>query len=348
MTTTLEQKYSISSVALSRICDTAQADFQKLRDARIFLTGCTGFLGKWIVESLLWADEHLHLDLRLFVLTRSAQSILASMPQWENHSALELLEGDVLSWQPKSLLGITHIIHGANYTNSGSQDWALRHMDTAFLGLRRILDMAVVEKCRNILLLSSGAVYRLRTGKETPPFCEQEKGPDDYLQEPNVYAVCKYVTEMYAAAFGREHGIRIPVARLFTFFGQHMPQHRRQALSSFVQDARAGKDIVIAGDGKAVRSYMHAADMVICCLAILVHGRHGTPYNVGSEQPVSIRDLAEMVSAASGKGLPVHILGQAAGGNAPEEYVPDTSALRALMKREPAPSSLGAALAELL
>ena len=109
-----------------------------------------------------------------------------------------------------------------------------------------------------------------------------------------------------------------------------------------------GKDIVIAGDGKAVRSYMHAADMVICCLAILVHGRHGTPYNVGSEQPVSIRDLAEMVSAASGKGLPVHILGQAAGGNAPEEYVPDTSALRALMKREPAPSSLGAALAELL
>lgn len=348
MTTTLEQKYSISSVALSRICDTAQADFQKLRDARIFLTGCTGFLGKWIVESLLWAGEHLHLNLHLFVLTRSARSILASIPQWENHSALELLEGDVLSWQPKTLLGITHIIHGANYTNYGSQDWALRHMDTALLGLRHVLDIAVVEKCRNILLLSSGAVYRLRTGKEMPPFCEHEKGADDYLQEPNVYAVCKYVTEMYAAAFGREHGIRIPVARLFTFFGQHMPQHRRQALSSFVQDARAGKDIVIAGDGKAVRSYMHAADMVICCLAILLHGSHGTPYNVGSEQPVSIRELAEMVSAASGKGLPVHILGQAAGGNAPEEYVPDTSALRALMKREPAPSSLRAALAELL
>ena len=131
MTTTLEQKYSISSVALSRICDTAQADFQKLRDARIFLTGCTGFLGKWIVESLLWADEHLHLDLRLFVLTRSAQSILASMPQWENHSALELLEGDVLSWQPKSLLGITHIIHGANYTYSGSHGCVNMPVDKA-------------------------------------------------------------------------------------------------------------------------------------------------------------------------------------------------------------------------
>lgn len=348
MTATPEQKYSISSDTLRRICDTAHADFQQLRDARIFLTGCTGFLGKWIIESLLWADEHLHLDLRLFVLTRSVQSILASIPQWENHSALELLEGDVLSWQPKSFLGITHIIHGANYTNSGSQDWALRHMDIALLGLRHVLDMAVVEKCRNILLLSSGAVYRLHTGKATPPFCEQEKAADDYLQEANVYAVCKYVTEMYAAAFGREHDIRIPVARLFTFFGQHMPQHRRQALSSFVQDAREGKDIVIAGDGKAVRSYMHAADMVICCLAILLHGRHGTPYNVGSEQPVSIRALAEMVSTASGKELPVLIHGQAAGGNAPEEYVPDTSALRALMKREPAPSSLRAALAELL
>lgn len=348
MIATLEQKYSISSAALSGICDTAQADFRQLQNARIFLTGCTGFLGKWIVESLLWADEHLHLDLRLFVLTRSTQSILASMPQWENHSALELLEGDVLSFKPRSVLDITHIIHGANYTNSGSQDWALQHMDTALLGLRRILDMAVTEKCRNMLLLSSGAVYRLRTGKAMPPFCEQEKGPDDYLQEPNVYAVCKYATEMYAAAFGREHGIRIPVARLFTFFGQHMPQHRRQALSSFLQDAREGKDIIIAGDGKAVRSYMHAADMVICCLAILLHGRHGTPYNVGSEQPVSIRDLAEMVSVASGKDLPVHILGQAAAGTAPEKYFPDTSALRALMKREPAITLLQDALQQSL
>lgn len=343
-----ESSYSIAPASLRRICDAAHEDLQQLRRARIFLTGCTGFLGKWIIESLLWADAHLHLDLRLFVLTRSARSTLASVPEWMHHAALELVEGDVLSWQPTSSLGITHIIHGANYTNSGSQDWALRHMDTALLGLRRVLDIAAVETCRNVLLLSSGAVYRLHSGKEAPPYREQEKGPEDYLVEPNVYAMCKYITEMYAAAFGREHGIRIPVARLFTFFGQHMPLHRRQAMSSFVLDAREGKDIVVAGDGKAVRSYMHASDMVVCCLAILLHGKHGTPYNVGSEQAVSIRELAEMVSSASGKRLPVRILGQVAAGNAPEEYVPDTSALRALMQREPAVTQLHDALEQSL
>lgn len=341
-------RYSIAPKELRYICKEARNDCLRLRKARIFLTGCTGFLGKWIVESLLWAGETLDLDLRLFVLTRSAAALREAMPHWAAHPALRLLEGDVLSWQPPAGLGVTHMIHGANYCQTGREDWALRHMDTAVYGTRRMLDLAVAEGCKSVLLLSSGAVYGLRRKGGEPPYKEEEDGPQAYLCEPNVYAVCKYFTEMYAAARGLHHGIRIPIARLFTFAGRHMPLQRRQALGSFLHDARQGKDITVAGDGAAVRSYMHAADMVICLLALLLRGKHGTPYNVGSAEAVSIKTLAQKVAAASGGNLAVTVLGQPAPGNAPETYVPDVSALRALMQKQPAPISLDTALAGLM
>lgn len=51
-----------------------------------------------------------------------------------------------------------------------------------------------------------------------------------------------------------------------------MPLHQRQALSSFINDVQNDRDIVIQGDGIAVRSYMYAADMAVWLLALLVGG----------------------------------------------------------------------------
>lgn len=107
-----------------------------------------------------------------------------------------------------------------------------------------------------------------------------------------------------------------------------MPLHQRQALSSFINDVQNGRGIVIQGNGTAVRSYMYAADMVVWLLALLVRGEHGTPYNVGSDDPVSIRDLATAVVEASGKKLNVHILGKAALGNAPTVDIPEIGRVR--------------------
>ena len=78
-----------------------------------------------------------------------------------------------------------------------------------------------------------------------------------------------------------------------------MPLHQRQALSSFINDVQNGRDIVIQGDGTAVRSYMYVADMAVWLLALLVRGEHGTPHNVGSTQSVSMIELAETIVSFS-------------------------------------------------
>lgn len=319
------QDFGVPLEDLEFMTQVASGDLQALKESHIFLTGCTGFLGKWIIEELLYASSALQLGLVLSVLTRSVERTYGSMPHWGKHKNLRLLEGDVCTWGSEDVQNVTHIIHGANYTNSGEKDWALQHMTTAYEGTRRMLEMAREQHSLSLLLLSSGAVYGLGHTANTAPFVEQENGADDYLQEPHVYALCKYFEETYTAAYGKKYGIRIPIARLFSFMGKYMPLHQRQALSSFINDVQNDRDIVIQGDGTAVRSYLYAADMVVWLLALLVRGEHGTPYNVGSDEPVAISELAERVVAASGKKLDVHIRGNISIGNAPSVYLPKIS-----------------------
>lgn len=319
------QDFGVPLEDLEFMTQAASGDLQALKESQIFLTGCTGFLGKWIIEELLYASSALQLGLALSVLTRSVEKTYESMPHWKKHKNLRLLEGDICTWNSGGVQDVTHIIHGANYTNSGEKDWALQHMTTAYEGTLRMLEMAREHHSQSLLLLSSGAVYGLGHAATTAPFVEQENGADDYLQEPHVYALCKYFEETYTAAYGKKYGIRIPIARLFTFMGKYMPLHQRQALSSFINDVQNDRNIVIQGDGTSVRSYMYAADMVVWLLALLVRGEHGTPYNVGSDEPISIRDLATKVAKASGNGREIRILGKVLEGNASARYVPSVN-----------------------
>ena len=55
------------------------------------------------------------------------------------------------------------------------------------------------------------------------------------------------------------------------------------------------EELIIKGDGKIKRSYMYGADLVIWLLAILLRGKTGNAYNVGSDQPISIKDLAKKI-----------------------------------------------------
>lgn len=318
----MQKEYGIDVHDLQYIVDAAQDDLDRLRCSHIFLTGCTGFLGKWMVETLVYANEILNLQMRITVLTRSVKRVFKEMPHWQGYANMCLAEGDVTNWGPKQTPRVSHIIHGANYTNAGQEDWALEHMTTAYEGTRCMLEMAREHQSQALLLLSSGAVYGLAKPTNEAPFVEQECSADDYVREPHVYALCKYFEETYTAAFGKKYGIRIPVARLFSFMGKYMPLHQRQALSSFINDVQNGRDITIQGDGTAVRSYMYAADMVVWLLALLVRGEHGTPYNVGSDVPINIKDLARLVVESASKEAAVHVLGGKSSGNAPNIYFP--------------------------
>ena len=88
--------------------------------------------------------------------------------------------------------------------------------------------------------------------------------------------------------------VNVVIARLFTFFGEYLDDNK--AITQFFKAARAGRPIFIWGDGNTVRSYMYGADMGRWLWKILLSGQNGEAYDVGSDKPVTMLELARMVN----------------------------------------------------
>jgi dTDP-glucose 4,6-dehydratase len=107
---------------------------------------------------------------------------------------------------------------------------------------------------------------------------------------------------------------------------------RQFAIGNFLQAAMAGEQIMIRGDGTPYRSYLYAADMAAWLWAVLIRGSRARAYNVGSEDSLSILDLAERVSNIFGCRLPISTRQRQQPGAATMHYVPNTARTRLELK----------------
>lgn len=300
----------------------------RLEKKHILLTGCTGFIGRWLVDTLLWANEAHEYQCRLSLVTRSRARLLKTMPHLACREDVRIVECDIAELTTAAPEACDLVVHGVNLPNAGEADWAARHCTTACRGTEALFRVAALCGVRRVLLLSSGGVYATRALAEQTPLREEAAGMAERLRESSLYGETKRFVELYAAALGQQYGIDVPIARCFTFCGPCLPMNGVNALASFLADALAGRDIVIRGDGTPVRSFLYGSDMAVWLLAMLADGPTGEPCNVGSEEGISLRELAGLVAHLAGGKSKVRVLGQSIPGNAPSVYVPDTSRIR--------------------
>src|ERR1700687_3080197 len=150
---------------LDHVLEHAGDVFKSLAGARLFITGGTGFVGSWLIESLLRAD----IGISATVLTRDAERYYATNPSVARHPAIQVLRGDVLTFEfPTG--EFPYMIHAATPDPSPEADAE---------GMHHILDFAATHGTRRFLFTSSGAVY----GKQPP---ELTHIPEDYAGEPPV------------------------------------------------------------------------------------------------------------------------------------------------------------------
>jgi nucleoside-diphosphate-sugar epimerase len=254
----------------------------------IFVTGGTGFVGKWLLATLLDANERLDLDCRITVLSRDPGVFLRSWPSLEGR--LNWVEGDVRNF-PIDKQHFDVIVHAA--TDVVSQVSPLDVFSTCLDGTRRVLELARQCQASRLLLISSGAVYGpLPDGMTHVP--ETHMGGPDPLLPSSAYGQGKRVSEWLCSNASTE-GLEVKIARVFALVGPHLPLDKHFAIGNFLRDAMAGKQIVIQGDGTPHRSYLYAADMAAWLWAVLIKGQTGRAYNVGAEESISILGLAERI-----------------------------------------------------
>jgi len=300
--------------------------WEELRGNRLFITGGTGFFGRWLLDSFLWANERFHLRSHAVVLTRNPQRVWEQAAHLANDAAITLHRGDVRDFEfPAG--SFSHVIHAATEASAALNSAAPSTMlDTNVRGTRRCLEFAAACGARKFLLTSSGAVYG------TPPselthVPETFTGGPDPLSCDSAYAEGKRMAELQCALAARSGGFKAKIARGFAFVGPHMEFEAHFAIGNFIRDLVEGQEIIVQGDGTAIRSYLYASDLMVWLWTILFRGENCRAYNVGSEHAVSIAELAAEVAHASQPPLTVKIRGESSG-LPPQRYVPCTQRAR--------------------
>jgi dTDP-glucose 4,6-dehydratase len=313
-----------------------------LRNQNIFVTGGTGFFGRWLLESFAYANATLALNAQLVVLSRNPERFLETAPNLGDDAGIAFVQGDVQDFSARSVrdaLGDSaperfgFVIHAATEASAKlNAENPLLMIDTIVQGTRATLEFAVATGARRFLLTSSGAVY----GPQPP---ESTHVPEDYLGAPDqtnvgsAYGEGKRLAELLCVCFAKQHGIEPILARCFAFVGPLLPLDTHFAIGNFIRDALSGGAIRIGGDGTPFRSYLYAADLAIWLWTLLVRGEASRAYNVGSEDGRSIADMAHAV-AAEQTGTAVEIARAADPSRPPQRYVPSTQRAREELKVE--------------
>ena len=314
---------NLSVEDLDYVLEQTRGLWAELDGKRIFITGGTGFYGKWLLESFLWAVERLQLDARAVVLSRDPQAFCRTMPHLANHPALTFHAGNVVDFTfPEGRF--SHVIHAATAASAQlNAEAPLRMFDTIVQGTRHTLDFARHCGARKFLLASSGAVYG-RQPADVTHLAEDYAGGPDPTDPALAYGEGKRAAEHLCVLYSRSYGIEVKISRGFAFVGPYLPLDAHFAAGNFIRDALTGGPIVVRGDGTPWRSYLYAADLTVWLWAILGSGKSCRPYNVGSDEAISIKSLAEHVAACFDPRPAVRVLKAPAPGTPAQRYVPST------------------------
>jgi dTDP-glucose 4,6-dehydratase len=288
------------------------------KGARLLVTGGSGFIGRWLLESLLAANDEWALGSAVTVLTRDPGAFRRAAPHITEHPAVRLAAGDVRRFEISGA-SLSHVIHAA--FDSSRPPGADETRDVIARGTENVLRIAKASGASRFLLLSSGAIYGVQ-----PP--EVTHLPESFAGVPkDPYGEAKRMAEQLARDASKEGKLEAVIARVFALVGPLLPLDVHFAIGNFIGDALARRPIQVMGDGSPFRSYLYASDLAIWLLTKLFRGRPSAAYNVGSEEAVSIATLARTVAGVLAPSLPVEIARTPAPGP-PARYVPSTRLAR--------------------
>ncbi len=311
---------------LDLVCVRALPALEALRGARIFMTGATGFVGRWLLASLMHARDHLGLRQDVLGLSRDPRAFLRAHPSFGDRDGLSFVAGDIRTFEfPDGPCDV--VVHAATDTSVDADRRPMELVDSIILGTRRVLEYCERKSVKRMLYLSSGAVYGPQPS-DVGFLHEGSGGGPDQLSPHAVYGEAKRASEMLCAIAGRNEGPEVVVARIFAAVGPGLPLDAHFAIGNFIRDAMDGRDIRVASDGSAQRSYIYAADLAAWLLTLLARGRGGVAYNVGSDEAISIGELAARVRGALNAPVMVDIAGKTAPGAPRLRYIPDITRAR--------------------
>lgn len=264
---------------------------------RALVTGGAGFVGSHLVERLLDRGDHVTVVDNLSTGRRSNLRGRADSP------ALRFIEADLKD--ALAALGKGEVFDEIYHLAAAVgvklvMEDPIRGIETNIEQTAAILRFAMTHSATGspvpTLITSSSEVY----GKSAhSPFAES----DDVVYGPTTitrwsYACSKAIDEYLALAYNRQRGLPAVIVRLFNTVGPRQVGEHGMVLPRFVRSAELGEPIEIYGDGSQSRCFCDVRDVAEALPRLLgAAAARGQVFNIGSDQPITISDLADRVIA---------------------------------------------------
>ncbi len=273
--------------------------WEKLRGSRLFITGGTGFIGRWLLATLAYANQKLNLEVTATVLSRDPELFLKKVPELKTFGCFQWIQGDIRTFNIEGSQ-FDYVIHGAT---DADHDLIRRDpvlvAQTIVSGTHRALQAAAKAQAKKVLFLSSGAIYGEQP-MDMAHIRENFIGTALPIDSTSTYGESKRLAELLCLIYEKQFGFSVSTARLFSVVGPHLPLEGEYAIGNFIRDAAEKLNAIsVKGDGRAVRSYLYAADVAVWLWTLLLHPQSHGPYNVGSPYSIRMSDLAREVSEAA-------------------------------------------------
>jgi nucleoside-diphosphate-sugar epimerase len=278
----------------------------ELSNKRIFLTGGTGFFGKWLL------DYFQTLEIKVVVLSRNPDQFVQQFPTAGN---VTFIQGDVRDFEfPAG--SFDYVIHAATEASVKLEQENPDELVSVIVdGTQRVLEFSKQADIKRLLYVSSGAVYGVQ-----PP--ELSHIPETFPCNPvTAYGKGKLAAEQLCLA----SGVEAVIARPFAFVGPWLPLDAHFAIGNFIRNCLKNEPIEIKGDGTPLRSYMYGSDLAEWLLTILLRSQSGRIYNVGSDEAISIFNLARLVRKCAGMQNGIIVHEKKIKEALPARYIPSTS-----------------------
>lgn len=294
---------------LEEITATSEKSLQKIVNSQVVLTGASGFVGKWLTLSFLNSRRNLNGQGEIVLNCRNPESLISLLQEAGFNDGYRALPGDVRNFPLGVIEDHSLMINAATPASASfNSQRPLEMYEIIVEGQRRLLELASQKTSVRMLFLSSGAVYGMQPLHQNE-IDENWSGAPDITNPNNSYHEGKRVAELMGAIYSSTSSTHIMTARLFAFLAPFLPLREHFAAGNFLADAIDGQPIQINSGGGSVRSYQYASDLCNSLWTILERGRRNDVFNVGSDEQVTIRELARKITIASDTGLPIQING---------------------------------------
>ena len=258
---------------------------------RVFVTGCAGFIGSFLVERLVGEGYS------VACVDNLSSGRLENLESVLGEKRFTFLKADLLEpsrWQ-HLVRGVDVVFHfAANPEVRHSVREPLDHYEQNLTATMHVLEAARRHRVGLVVFASSSTVYG--DARKIPT-------PEDHPLEPiSVYGATKAAAEIMCQTYARLYGVQCLVLRYANIVG---PRLRHGVIYDFIVKLRKNpRRLEILGDGTQRKSYLYIDDAVEATLAatnrVLEQGEEVKVYNVGNWDWTTVKEIADAVVEAMG------------------------------------------------